>query len=138
MSDIQSQAEAVAARIDTQEVGLDPATITLILTTVLPKLFSCLQDNDFVSSSTLQKRIEVLNEKDRPRLIKRTAIAVKKQHKAEQRKQPKRLRLPDLSNEQAVAMAIAIIDQTLELDQNTVTSVSHKCAAQMAALEDSE
>lgn len=138
MSDIKTQASAVASRIDSQEVGIDPATIALILTTILPQLFNCLKDNDGVSASSTQDRIKALNEKDRPRLIRRTAIAVKKNHKAEQRKKPKRLRLPDLTDEQAEALAIAIIDQTIDGDPSEVSTASHECACVCAAQENED
>lgn len=138
MSDIKTQASAVASRIDSQEVGIDPATITLILTTILPQLFSCLKDNDGVSSSSTQDRIKALNDKDRPRLIRRTALAVKKNHKAEQRKKPKRLRLPDLTDEQAEALAIAIIDQTIDGDPSEVSVACHECACVSAAQENED
>lgn len=78
------------------------------------RLFGCLTDNDEVTPSTAQDRVKVLHEKDPARLLRRTTKAVHRHARKEGRR---------LTDEQAVAIAQATIDEACECESNECTAV---------------
>lgn len=83
---IRAAAESVSERVDFRNVGLDPATLIALLTTILPLLFRCLQINDDVTPSTAQARIRHMHAQNPKRLMRRTTRAVR--HEAERSGEP--------------------------------------------------
>lgn len=92
-----------------------------LLPFVLPlvsRLFGCLTDNDDVTPSTAQDRVQTLHEKDPTRLLRRTTKAVHRHARKEGRR---------LTDEQAESIARATIDEACECD-------SDECAATFASM----
>lgn len=92
-----------------------------LLPFILPlvsRLFGCLTDNDEVTPSTAQDRVQTLHKKDPTRLLRRTTKAVHRHAKKEGRR---------LTDEQAEAIAQATIDEACECDID-------ECAATFASM----
>jgi len=125
---LDEQVELASTRVDAVKVGLDPITIITILTAVLPQILSCFMDNDDVSASTTQARVKKLYEANPKRMLRRTKLAVEKEHKRTQRSKPKSERTK-LTDEQAEALALAIIEQTIAEDSDIIVSACSVCEA---------
>ena len=109
-------AEKVAARIPEGVVGFDPATILSILSTVLPLIVSCFQQDE-PEPAAVQDAVREQNAKNPKRLRRRLAAKV-------MRDSPER----KLSKEDALVMAEAIVDEALEADNETVEAFVVACS----------
>lgn len=99
---VEGQAKLMAARVDANAVGFDPATIITIFIAVLPLLLKCFQKEDQQTPEQVNAAIKSQHEKNPARLLRRTSIAVR-------RESPKKL-----TRAQAETMAQAIIDEAVE------------------------
>lgn len=104
MSDTKQAAERIASRLP-EGYGFDPATITLLITTILPQLLGCLFDNDDTEPAYYQDRIRALNERNPVRLLRRTTRAVKVEAWRSDRER--------LNNDEAKAIAEAMIAEAM-------------------------
>lgn len=104
MSDTQQAAERIAGRLP-DGYGFDPATITMLITTILPQLLGCLFDNDDTEPGYYQDRIRALNERNPVRLLRRTTRAVKVEAWRSDRER--------LNNDEAKAIAEAMIAEAM-------------------------
>ncbi len=109
MADLQSHAQRIATRVDSS-VGLDPATIIAILTTVLPLLINCFRHEE-PAPAEVAEAIRDAHARNPRRLQVRTTRSVKSESKTK------------LTHDQAEEIAIAIIDDCLNQDDNTVSAV---------------
>ena len=104
MSETQQAAERIAGRLP-EGYGFDPATITLLITTILPEMLGCLFRNDDTDPSQYQNRVRALNERNPVRLLRRTTRAVKVEAWREKRQR--------LSDDEAKAIAEAMIAEAM-------------------------
>ena len=104
MSETQQAAERIAGRLP-EGYGFDPATITLLITTILPEILGCLFRNDDTDPNQYQNRVRALNERNPVRLLRRTTLAVKREAWREKRQQ--------LSYDEAKAIAAAMIEEAM-------------------------
>lgn len=98
---VEGQAKAIAARVDSNAVGFDPATIIIIFTAVLPLLLKCFQKEDQQTPDQVNAAIKSQHEKNPARLLRRTTVAVR-------RESPKKM-----TRSQAEIMAQAMIDEAV-------------------------
>ena len=103
-TETQDAAERIAGRLP-EGYGFDPATITLLITTILPEIFGCLFDNDDTDPDHFQDRVRALNDRNPVRLQRRTTRAVRREA---WRKDRQRLTLAD-----AEAIADAMIAEAM-------------------------
>ena len=104
MSETVQAAERIAGRLP-EGYGFDPATITLLITTILPQILGCLFDNDDTNVNDYQNRIRALNERNPVRLLRRTTRAVKRESLRQDQQR--------LSNDEAKAIAEAMIAEAM-------------------------
>ena len=78
MSETVQAAQRIAGRLP-EGYGFDPATITLLITTILPQILGCLFDNDDTDPNQYQDRVRALNERNPVRLLRRTTRAVRRE-----------------------------------------------------------
>lgn len=78
MNETAQAAQRIAGRLP-EGYGFDPATITLLITTILPEILGCLFDNDDRTPDTYQDRVRAMNAKNPSRLLRRTALRVKRE-----------------------------------------------------------
>jgi hypothetical protein len=104
MSETQQAAERIAGRLP-EGYGFDPATITLLITTILPEILGCLFRNDDTDPYQYQSRVRALNERNPVRLLRRTALAVKREAWREKRQH--------LSYDEAKIIAAAMIEEAM-------------------------
>lgn len=107
-SEVCEVSNRVAARIDRSgnAVGIDPATLTILLPIVIQTAMGCLNRNDAVSAPQARARVVTLHERNPKRLLRRTTLAVK--HDAWNERNER------LTYEQAEVIAQAMIDEMLE------------------------
>ena len=103
-TETQDAAERIAGRLP-KEYGFDPATITLLITTILPEILGCLFSNDDTDPDHFQDRVRALNERNPVRLQRRTTRAVRREA---WRKDRRRLTLAD-----AEFIAVAMIAEAM-------------------------
>lgn len=72
------QAEAIAARVDSSKVGIDPATIITILTTVLPIIVSCFRRNDEPEPENVSAAVRRAHNRNPDALRRRTARRIRR------------------------------------------------------------
>jgi hypothetical protein len=109
--------EQASMRIANRVVGLGVKFGFELLPFILPlvsRLFGCLTDNDEVTPSTAQERIQTLHEKDPARLLRRTTKAVHRHARKEGRR---------LTDDQAEVIAKATIDEACECDDRECCAV---------------
>lgn len=111
--EVQATAEAVADRMP--NVGLDPATVITILSTVLPLLSNCFNRDDEPDPDQVKMRVAEQNAKSPARLRRRMTAKI-------MRESPNR----KITKAQAAAMAEATIAETLDRDGEEVAAF---CAA---------
>ena len=104
MGDIKQAAGRIFGRLP-EGYGFDPATITLLITTILPEMLGCLFRNDDTDPSHYQDRVRALNERNPVRLLRRTTRAVKVEAWREKRQR--------LSDDEAKAIAEAMIAEAM-------------------------
>jgi hypothetical protein len=104
MSETQQAAERIAGRLP-EGYGLDPATVTLLITTILPEILGCLFRNDDTDPVAYQNRVRALSDRNPIRLLRRTTLAVKREAWREKRQQ--------LSYDEAKAIAAAMIEEAM-------------------------
>ena len=103
-TETQDAAERIAGRLP-EGYGFDPATVTLLITTILPEILGCLFDNDDRTPDTYQNRVRVMNARNPARLLRRTALKVKREALRKDRQR--------LSYDEAAAIADAMIAEAL-------------------------
>lgn len=111
---IQKQAERVAARVDAQSVGFDPATIIMILSTVLPLILKCFQKNDEPNPAQVNAAVKRQYESAPGVLRRRTARRIRGE--AEQ----------PMTKAQSFELADAVIAEACEAEPETMVAL---CAA---------
>ena len=104
MSEAVQAAKRIFGRLP-EGYGFDPATITLLITTILPQILGCLFDNDDTNVNDYQNRIRALNERNPVRLLRRTTRAVKRESLRQDQQR--------LSNDEAKAIAEAMIAEAM-------------------------
>lgn len=109
MTELERQAELAANRVDPVEVGFDPVTILTILTTVLPLVADCFSRNDAPDPAAAKAKAAEYYRRSPKAMRRRTARRVRAE--AEQ----------PMTREQSFQFADAIIAQTLEADDSTVS-----------------
>lgn len=108
MNDVlKSQATAAAAKVS-PEVGLDPALILTIITTVLPMLINCFKREEEPDPVKVQAALVKAHSKNPEKLRRRLRVQV-------DRKSPE-----PIDKGQALAIADAIIAQALDVSPSTV------------------
>lgn len=106
--EMKRQCEAAAARVT--GVGLDPAMVITIITTVLPLLINCFRREDEPDPMRVKAALRKANEKNPEKLRRRVRAQVR-------RKSPE-----DLTKGQEFAIADAIIAQGLDATHPAVES----------------
>ncbi len=115
MSEMKRQCEAAAARV--VGVGLDPALITTIITTVLPLLINCFQRENEPDPVRVQAEFRKAYDSNPERLRKRVRAQVRRQS-------------PEpLEKGQEYAIADAIITQGLDGTTREVLAVVMEASA---------
>ena len=114
MSETQQAAERIAGRLP-EGYGLDPATVTLLITTILPEILGCLFRNDDTDPVAYQNRVRALSDRNPIRLLRRTTLAVKREAWREKRQQ--------LSYDEAKAIAAAMIEEAMAAEPVFGTAV---------------
>jgi hypothetical protein len=115
MSETQQAAvKRIASRLP-EGYGFDPATITLLITTILPEILGCLFRNDDTDPYQYQSRVRALNERNPVRLLRRTTRAVKVEAWREKRQR--------LSDDEAKAIAEAMIAEAMAAEPVFGTAV---------------
>ena len=104
MSETVQAAKRIAGRLP-EGYGFDPATITLLITTIIPEILGCLFDNDDRTPDTYQDRVRAMNERNPVRLLRRTALKVKREAWRKDRQH--------LSYSQAEVIAVAMIEEAM-------------------------
>ena len=109
---IHQCAAGATDRVDAEAVGLDPATITLIITQVLPLLISCFKREE-PSPQQIQKAVQrkTRNPRLKARFLRNLSHSI--QEKSD----------TDLTDDQADALAEAVLAETLQQDAATVSAV---------------
>lgn len=110
MSSFESSAQQMASRVNTEVAAMDPATITLILTNVVPLLLNCLQRRSGAAVD-VRSVVEHAHRRNPQKLLRDVAYQVRRQARREGRK---------ISRDQAEELAKAIIEQTLAEDSGQV------------------
>lgn len=110
MQAVNQQAEAVAGRVDPVQFGMGPLTILGIITQVLPLVIACWNRNDEPNPSLSAANFRRYYKSKPEQCLRRTARRVRADAT-----QP-------MTKEQSFMLAQAIIDQALELDQDTVAA----------------
>lgn len=110
MSSFESSAQQMASRVNTEVAAMDPATITLILTNVVPLLLNCLQRRSGAAVD-VRSVVENAHRRNPQKLLRDVAYQVRRQARREGRK---------ISRDQAEELAKAIIEQTLAEDSGQV------------------
>jgi hypothetical protein len=101
MSNVQTQAENVAKRVDAVAVGFDPLTIITILNLVLPLLSNCGVKNSSPKPEDVRDYVVSENEKNPDKLRKRIARRIRGE--AEQ----------EMTKAQSLTLADAVIAETI-------------------------
>jgi len=104
MSETVQAAQRIAGRLP-EGYGFDPATITLLITRILPQILGCLFDNDDTDINHYQDRVRALNDRNPVRLQRRTTRAVKREAWRKDRQR--------LSDGEAKAIAEAMIAEAM-------------------------
>jgi len=114
---IREAATGAAQRVDAESVGLDPATIIMILTNVLPLLISCFKRNDEPTSAEIRDSLEAQcsTYRGKKNLLRRTAVRIQRESKKKHERR--------MSDEQAFALADAVITEALNADPENVTAL---------------
>lgn len=108
MSAVDAHAERIASKVDSNIVGLDPATIIAILTTVLPLIISCFKKQDEPDPAEVAEAVRDANARNPRKLLRRTARSVKHESKTR------------LTQDQAEELAQAIIDDCCQQSDDVV------------------
>lgn len=108
-SKLETQAKAIAARVDAKAVGFDPITIITIITTVLPLLLKCFNKTPAGDAPTdsITSRLKAANEQNRSALLRRTARRIRGE--AEE----------PMSKNASLELARAVVDQALSVPDTT-------------------
>lgn len=106
-ANLAQQAELAAARVDAADVGLDPITIIMILTEVLPLLASCWNRHYESDPQKSADQLRWYHEKHPGVLRRRMAKQIRMKSKTR------------ITEAQSIEMAIAVIDQALSLTPET-------------------
>jgi len=104
MSSLESSAQQMASRVNPQVAQMDPATITLILTNVVPLLLSCLQRRSGAAVDVASVVTEA-HRKNPHKLLRNVSYQVRMQARRDGQR---------ITRDQADEIARAIIAQTLE------------------------
>ena len=104
MSETAQAAKRIFGRLPSG-YGFDPATITLLITTIIPEILGCLFDNDDTDPNQYQNRVRAMNERNPVRLLRRTTRAVKRESLRQDQQR--------LSNDEAKAIAEAMIAEAM-------------------------
>lgn len=110
---IKESAINAAQRVDAERVGLDPATIIMILTQVLPLVISCFKRNDEADPQAIQKAVQ-------------RASTTPAGRAALRRRTMRRIRAESstpLSKDEAFALADAVIEEALEQNPQAIAAV---------------
>lgn len=113
---IESQARNVASRVP-NSVGFDPATILMILTTVLPLLAKCFGRNDESDPTKMKAEIATQNERAPEQLRRRTARRIRGDADH------------PMTKPQSFALADAVIAEAVESDDEAVASFAVACSS---------
>ena len=110
---IKEAATGAAQRVDAERVGIDPATIIMILTQVLPLVISCFKRNDEPQAEDNQKAVkrQCSTPAGRASLRRRTMRRIKSESDE------------PMTRSQAFALADAVIEEALNQNPQAVASV---------------
>lgn len=113
---LQQRAERISLRVDAGKVGLDPASIIAILTSVIPLILRCFQKEE-PTPEQVTAAVRRQHERNPVALRKRTMRRVRAE--ADE----------PLTKEQAFALGDAIIDEALDADSDEVAELCRVCTA---------
>lgn len=118
MDNNQVAATRMAARVDSAEFGMDPATIAIIIANVLPLVLQCFARNDVGSPEFIRAEVERL-ERTQPESLRRR-LARRIRGEADQ----------PMTKRQSFLLAEAVIQETLASDDEVVYGVAVACGCQ--------
>lgn len=109
---VHEAAQGAAQRVDAEAVGLDPAMITLILTQILPLIISCFRREE-PSPQEIQRAVrrKTRTPRLRARFLRNLSHSIQEKSDTE------------LTDEQADAMAEAVLEETLNQNPQMVSAV---------------
>lgn len=114
---VDEQAKKIAARVNTTKVSMGFASIVALLASVLMPILKCDDDEAEPNPDQVSASIKQRHEQNPKRLLRRTAIAVRK--KAPQGQRP--------SADDAREIAIAMIDEACEAAPEAVAALCRVC-----------
>lgn len=115
MSALETSATRMAARVDSNQFGMDPITIAALLLQVLPLVVQCFHRNDVNSPDFIRAEVERL-ERTNPKGLRRR-LARRIRGEAD---------IP-MTKEQSFLLAEAIIEETLASGDDVVYGVAMEC-----------
>lgn len=107
MSNLKLQAEAAAALVDAEAVGMDPITIASILTQVLPLVVSCWNKNVEPNAELSAKSFVMYYQSKPDECLRRTARRIKWES-------------DEVTRRQSFLLAQAVIDQAMNSSQEEI------------------
>lgn len=124
---LRSEATKVAERVPAT-VGIDPVTILMIVTTLLPTLLKCFQESTEATGTTAKQYLQDHYDEDTGEFDHGVVERARHRTRAAARKEGQRR----LSREQLDAITVASFKQAIEADDATVAA----CASEASRLED--
>jgi hypothetical protein len=106
MSNVQTQSENVAKRVDAQAMGFDPLTIITILNVVLPLLSNCGVKNSSPKPEDMRDYVAKENARNPEQLRKRIARRIRGESDE------------PLTKEQSLVLADAVVQEALNPTSN--------------------
>lgn len=107
---VREQAERVAARVDANAVGFDPATIIMILSTVIPLIANCFNRDDEPDPDEVNASVKKMHASHPKALRRRTARRIRRESEE------------PMSMSQAEILAEAVIAEACESAPESVAA----------------